>query len=486
MTSESTAPSEAQPSVITIPGKVGPEGLTEAQQGQVQLFAKAVRKLVPQLENELSLLEAVLKKGVVESEPTNAPIAAGTKGLPFNYDAAVRMKLHNVHHSTCVDAKKNALVGLGHADGSKADEVLNPICTVTWPVLKMKCAEDFANVGTCYIECVRDEGETIVGLHHLPAADVRVVVEQDLVNFHYEIRGGKVENLGTGTLATVMAPFGQLKEFKARHGSKVGNRKISEVIAIMDPSSASRYYGVPSWLAAVADMELNQAVRQHQFDFHVNRGVPEFLLFLTGGRVDTKTWNAIVDAMQAYVGVGNSHKSSAFNIIGEDIEVQLEKLEANDVIKGDFYTKMTEALATTIVSAHRVPPILAGILIPGKMGAANELPNAIMAFQTLVIGPWHTIWTSILGATLGGKLNGGLGLTQKDFEFKSIVDAMADGLQKLNPQKGVAGDGAANAVSGMRETLPEAAASGRNTNDGLKKASRAQKITALLSALLDE
>jgi hypothetical protein len=483
MSDSTSATSPSEPTIISIPRTIGPEGPTEEQQGQIQTFARRIRKLVPGLDKELSLLEEVLRKGVVESEPTNAPTAAGTKGLPFNYDAAVRMKLHNVHHSTCVDAKKNALVGLGHVDGSKADEVLDPICTVTWAVLRHKLAEDFANVEICYIEVVRDPSDKIVGLHHLPAGDVRYVVEQDLKNHYYEIRGGKVESLASATNSTVMAPFGKLKEFKARH--KITSRSISEVIAIMNPSSASRYYAVPSWLAAVADMELNQAARQHLFDFHVNRGVPEFLLFLTGGRVDTKTWGAIVDAMQAYVGVGNSHKSSAFNITGEGIQVNLQQLQSNDVIKGDFYTKMTEALATTIVSAHRVPPILAGILIPGKMGAANELPNAIMAFQTLVIGPWHTIWTSILGATLGGKFNGGLGLTAKDFEFKSIVDAMADGLQKLNPQKGAA-DGAANTVSGMRETLPEAAANGRDTNDGLKKRSRAARITALLTELLGD
>lgn len=468
---------------ITVPGK-GASELTDAQQAQVQVFAREVRKLMPDVDTTLSLMGALLKKGVIESEPSNAPVAPGTKGTPFNYDAAVRMKLHNVHHSTCVDTKKNSLVGLGHV-GEKADEILDPICTVTWSVLKMKLAEDFANVGICYIEVVRggpQDNAPIIGLHHIPANDVRYVVDQDLINHYYEIRGGKVEQIGTAMTATIMAPFGQLADFRRRKGIPA-TAKISEIIAIMDPSSGSRYYAVPAWLAAVADMELNQAVRQHQFDFHVNRGVPEFLLFLSGGRVDTKTWNSIVDAMQAYVGVGNSHKSSAFNITGEDITIDLKELQSNDVIKGDFYTKMTEALATTIVSAHRVPPILAGILIPGKMGAANELPNAIMAFQTLVIGPWQTIWQSILGATLGGKFNGGLGLTAKDFEFKSIVDAMAEGLAKLAP-KGP--EGAANTVSGMRETLPEAAASGRDVNDGLKKRSKAQRITDLLSLLLAE
>lgn len=475
-----------EPTVLSLPRTVGEGGPTESQEAQIQTFARVMRKLVPAMEKDLSLLECVLKKGVIEAEPTNAPTAAGPKGLPFNFDAAVRMKMHNVHHSTCVDTKKNSLVGLGHVT-DKADEILDPLCTTTWAVLRTKCAEDYANVANCYIEVVRDgdgPNAQIIGLHHVPANDVRFVVEQNLTDHYYEIRGGKIESLNSVTNSTVMAPFGQLATFKRRN--KIApDRKISEIIHIFEPSSGSRWYGVPSWLAAVADMELNQAVRQHQFDFHVNRGVPEFLLFLTGGKVDKKTWEAIVAAMQCYVGVGNSHKSSAFNVVGDDIKVDLKELQSNDVIKGDFYTKMTEALATTIVSAHRVPPILAGILIPGKMGAANELPNAIMAFQTLVIGPWHTIWSSILGATLGGKMNGGLGLKPEDFKFKSIVDAMADGLTKLNPQKGVA-DGAANAVSGMRQTLPEAAAEGRDTNDGLKKRSRAERITQLLAELMDE
>ena len=467
---------------ITLPRTIGPDGPTKEQEAQIATFRHVVRKLMPALDKDLTLMESLLlQKGVIESEPTNAPTYAGQKGLPFNYDAAIRLTLHNVHHSACVNTKKMSLVGLGHTT-DKAKKALDPICTLTWPVLLMKCAEDFAILGIYYIEVVRDlASDKIIGLHHVPAVDVRYVVENDLVNYYYEIRGGKIEALAASANTTVMAPFGQLKAFTQRHKGKIGDRSISELICVMDPSSQSRYYAVPSWLASVADMELNQAVRQHVYDFHVNRGVPEFLLFLTGGRVDTKTWDAVVEAMQAYVGVGNSHKSSAFNIMGEDIEVHLEQLESNDVIKGDFYRVMTEALSTTIVSAHRVPPILAGILIPGKMGAANELPNSIMAFQTLVIGPWQTIMTSILGATLGNaKFNGGLGLTEADFEFKSIVDAMAEGLAKLAP-KPAGGDGAANTVSGMRQTLPEAAAEGRNVNDGLKKR---QKIIDFLADLL--
>ncbi len=44
-----------------------------------------------------------------------------------------------------------------------------------------------------------------------------------------------------------------------------------------------------------------QALHQHQFDFHSNRGVPEFLVWLTGGKVDEGSWDNITDAFQAGV-----------------------------------------------------------------------------------------------------------------------------------------------------------------------------------------
>jgi hypothetical protein len=108
-----------------------------------------------------------------------------------------------------------------------------------------------------------------------------------------------------------------------------------------------------------------------------------------------------------------------------------------------------------------VPPILAGILIPGKLGATNETPNAILAFQALVIGPAQETLESILDMTLGNsKLNGQLGLKPGDFKFKTIVDEIAEQMEKINPM---------DTLASSREQLPEQAKEGRDLKEGLKK-----------------
>src|SRR5690606_35068009 len=139
-----------------------------------------------------------------------------------------------------------------------------------------------------------------------------------------------------------------------------------------------------------------------------------FMLFFLGQQVENENWKKITSVLQQSVGVGNSHRSVVVNMPewqGEGKEILLHKL-AMETGKDDDFGEKSEQLALAIVSAHRVPPLLAGIQIPAKLGATNELPNAIMAFQLLVVGPYQRVFEQTLGKTLGEE---GLGLSREDF-----------------------------------------------------------------------
>ncbi len=432
---------------------------------------------------------------------------AGEKELPFDFFAAARFKVHNVHHSACIRAKTRALVGLGHVLAedlkpgpktefdemgmpmpkpkrtislpSKVSEILDPLCRFSWQHTLNQLAEDFWQVGNCYLEVVRDEGGQITGLHWQPATDVRIVVEDNFgANYHYLVRGrvgGDVR----------MAAYGDLDDFRIRKPLAVGvipvaegeQRRVSEMIHIAEPTTLDRWYGIPQWLASSALVELVQALHQHQFDFHINRGVPEFLMLMLGAKADKKTWEAITKTFDGYVGLGNQHKASVFNIPDPDIKVQIEKLAMDGIQNGTFFRDMSETLSTTIVSAHGVPPSLAGILIPGKMGATNESTNAIMVFQTLEIGPAQEHFETMLGSRLGNAAkNGGLGLARSDFELRTIIEEMAEAMQELKP---------ADTLARMKPQLPQAAAEGRDLDRGVKK-STLDLAEALERALIEK
>ncbi len=447
-------------------------------------------------------------------------VTLGRKFQPFNMRGMSEFQSSNPHHGTCIQTKKTAIVGLGFRSNdptdvigtggtilnsqlqqtlltqnkytpqtdpatgapdpaaldpqameqmirkkqalTKADKVLNPLCTHTFYDVLLLAAEDFVQVGNGYIEVVRlKNGGKIVGIHHIPAADVFIYLENYRYNMHYEVLGDE----GVGG-SRHFPKWGDTESFLKRLGGSAmpwfgisvedmaGLETISEVIHFKNPSSRSRWYGFPDWLSCVSKIELGQCLDQFKYDFFLNRGVPEFIFLLTGAKLQKTDWDIIDATLKANIGLGNSHKSCALNLPNKDIKAELFKL-ALDAGEGLDYVTMSDSLAMAVVTAHRVPPLLAGIQIPGKLGANNELPNALMAFQVLVVGPMQRSFQQTLAMTFGDKAtNAGLGLVPEDFLFRTITEEIDVGT--LDTQ------------SRMRQTVPEAKAQGRDLKDGVK------------------
>ena len=427
---------------------------------QVKSFRRSTARLFPDniKHSDADLLGgylgAIMKQEDLPTDKTSKQkTTTGVKRHPFNFRSMIAFQVHNVHHSACIDAKTKATVGLGH-ESDKVKKALDPLCPVSWSVSRLAGNEDFWSVGNWWMEVVWNAQRTeILGLHPVAAASVhRYVDSAETKEYHWIVSTPEGEQH--------YAAWGDLLNFKARRGDRL-SIPDAELIHIPDPSSASKYYGAPNHLAAIASIELVQALMQYQFDFFVNRGVPEFMLFIMGGKVDDPDWKRIEDALDAQIGSGKSHKTIAVNLPDLDLTVQLEKLAMEGTQDGSYFADMMETLSLNIVSAHRVPPSLAGIMIPGKMGAANETSNAIMLFQSLVIGSAHETIEGVFDATLGDpKRNGQLDLKPGDFAFKTIVDEIAEQMKKLAP---------ADTMGRMKDELGDAASEGRNIEDGLQK-----------------
>lgn len=424
-----------------------------------------------------------LSEFLTKSENRNTSSQDAVKGerpYPFNITAVIKFRTADPHHSTCLETLASALVGMGHMTDylrdrrqakilgteppvpggedeiSKVDTLLNPLCKSTWQETQNQLAADFADTANAYLEVVRSPSGEIVGLHHIPAKDCRVVIENKNHDQHFIVRG-----MGT-TSSKVFACFGDKENFIKRasrdniilsQGQQVDPSSVSEVIHIRKPSSKDKYYGFPAWLSCVPCIELVQMIMQHNHDFFLNRGVPEFMALFLGEKLDDKTWKKIEESMLAQIGRGNSRKSIALNIpAGENFRVQIEKL-AMEGKSEDTFSDRADSLASSIVTAHRVPPLLAGIQIAGKLGATNELPNALQAYQALVIGPLQLLWQQTWGKTLGGD-QGIPGLSVSDFEYRKITEEIDIGKM--------------DTVARMRQSPAQAEAEGRDLNDGPK------------------
>ncbi len=384
------------------------------------------------------MLFTVLKKATkMASEDaaagdTNAGVGVGLKRPLINKLMARELRDFNATHAICIDAKVSSTVGLGHRK-QEIHKVLDPLTRFSWQDTLDALAEDYFETGECYLEAVFADGEDptkITGLHHVESAQIEVEVEEEgnSNDFHYIVEG---ETGGAETI--VMAKWGDLADLKMRYGqgepaeakdsidgidNTSGNDTLqtdhggsalqgtianSEIIHIRQSTNRSRYYGYPDYMSAVPSIELVQCMTQHEFDFYFNRGVPEFMLFLIGKNVGG-CWKDIESVIKAGQGPGNSHKTAGVHIPGspEENVIQIEKLAMEDAGNSGFSEK-SGTLDMRIATAHGMPPQLANIALPGKIGGANEGPNAMLTFQMRKLGQAQKNFSRMFSCTLGGE-----------------------------------------------------------------------------------
>lgn len=458
--------------------------MSESQSGGLQ--AKSYTILSKSLTGENSWL-ANLKKAP-SLEPDQRSNQGGLLGRVehlIDHDTVSEMKDQNAHHSAALEAKTNATVGLGHRS-EKIAPALNEMCAISWQDTVDAVVADMFEYANGYIEVVRNDEGVLRGLYHLPARDVFVHLEESRNVFHYEIQDKNDFSLTTGLNGLRFARFGERDDFITRRNIAEEKRPfISEVIHIpRNRGKRSPYYGYPDWAAATPPMELDHCVTQYAFDFFLNGGMPEAIYNIMGQKLSPEDWADIQKVFQEHVGLGNRRKVMLLNLGNQDMTAQLDKLTLDGQTTGDNQP-MVDAQALKILSAHRTPPILAGVTQPGKMGANNEVTNAMMLFQLLLVGPAQKQISQILGCTLGGD-EGVEGLTEDDFLGVGTGDPEDDPTKAPDPTTGMPATrpkdhkgngfntildeldlGKAETVGKMRMSMAESQSRGRDLSQGV-------------------
>jgi len=399
---------------------------------------------------------------------------------PVDYIKVKTLKDISAHHSSCIQAKLNATVGLGFISESKepqkkvedpnaspeevaqavqslltgenyveseVDTKLNPLTLHGFQNELFAWVEDFLDTGTAYLEVVRDDSGKIVGINWLPVEDLYVYLVQDDKTgrgfIFYRYIGSSVGTM-TG-FDRYFSLFGKrnkdLVEKLFHGGTGATLSRVSEVIPLQRPTNRSKYYGYPDWLSAAPVIDLLRRAMQYKSDWFTNRGVLDYILHFAGG-MDDPEWQKIVRFIQQTVGAGKNFKSLAFKSRAEATST-LHKLAGENGKEDQFY-KDLETFSQFIVSAHRVPPVLANILIPGKLGASNETIQALVAFQLLSAGPSQKNIERTLARTLGGD-DGIDGLKAESFRLVPITSQFnITGMESVGSSRSEAMDGDKN------------------------------------------
>jgi len=391
---------------------------SEDEASPTMKIIKSSRESINIYGGELSLLSKATKQKLPKTKSSNQGNTVGIRPHLMDKMMARTLREFNPTHGTCLDSKRGSTVGLGLRDQS-VHEVLDPLCKFSFQDLLDAVADDYWETGEGFIEVVWDEKRTeIQALNHVESAQTYVEVEEEdnSQDFHYLVSSET-------RMQVMMAAFDDLLDLRKRYGMTgsgdmrrgtatrrstprrwgTGNTLVpSELIHIRQATNKSRWYGFPDYLSATPSIELAQCMTQHEFDFYFNRAVPEFILFVLGKAVTTKSWEQIEQTIKANQGLTNSHKTAAIHIPGsaDETKVQLEKLAMEETGENGFSDK-SAAIAMAIATAHGIPPILANILLPGKIGAANETPNALLLYQKRKLGQAQRNFSAMLAKSLG-------------------------------------------------------------------------------------
>lgn len=371
---------------------------------------------------EGGLLRAVLIKG--QSDPANGtsnrePFKHGRVQHPMDFNLLISLKGTNVHHCRCIKSKRNATVGFGF----KAEEVetlLDPLTNDGIQSVLNAVAEDYYDTGNGYIEVVK-RGGRVTGLHHLPAHSVYVYIEGqdkkgDPLEWHYEIEGTVEAGLfGTG-VKKHFARWGEQQrvfEWIENKAGKAGvasggqeNRdKVSEVIHFKNPNNKTRWYGLPDWTAALPKIEIVQVADQFNYDFFQNWGSIAQIVAVTGESVDDDDWEELEKHFQKTVASGQGFKSLLINLPGKDVKIERIELGKNQ-FEGSFL-EYERNQVIDILSAHSVPPMVAGVQPSAKLFFAkrDEVRDTVRLFQALEVGPHQKVFRKCLELTLGTVYN---------------------------------------------------------------------------------
>lgn len=357
---------------------------------------------------------------------------------PFSFPGATLFRQFNAHHGACLDILPTLTLGAGFHSGFKIEDALDPLCGSGSFLDELVSAIDNRyELGQGYLEIVRedpsDSRSEIQGVHWLQAEKMfrleapamedgrrkmhlRGFAESPETAFASTLSAGSLSTIPT-SVGPIHAPFGFAKEFIREHDLDAEHvSQMSEVIDFRVRCTRNTAYGIPRWLSATTGLELMQAGIQHEFDYFYNRGMPHWLLFLNGAKISNEVWLKMLAEMQQHVGEGNSFKGAMFNIEEEGLKPEMFQLGSSETTKSR-YVENSDEMAMHVVTAHGVPPKLASVVLPGRIGATNEMVMEIWAFQVTRLFHEQRHISKVLARTLGNPDCGGrqLGLSKEDF-----------------------------------------------------------------------
>jgi PBSX family phage portal protein len=215
-------------------------------------------------------------------------------------------------------------------------------------------ALDFLQMGNGYLEEIDNLAGRPLGFRHSLAAWTRMGVEP-------------------GTAFFVQGPIGVEHEFRK-----------DKLHQLQQPDVLQEIYGVPEWLAALQDGLLNENATLFRRRYYLNGAHAGFVFYLNEPLADQETKDKLTEQLKNAKGRGNFKNLFLHIPGGKKDGVQIVPL--SEVAAKDEFQNIKNISRDSLLSAHRTPPQLLGI-IPQNNGGFGDVGRAMDVFFPNEIQP---------------------------------------------------------------------------------------------------
>ena len=157
-----------------------------------------------------------------------------------------------------------------------------------------------------------------------------------------------------------------------------------EVCHLRAPDVNQEIYGVPDYLAALQSALLNESATLFRRRFYNNGAHAGFILYSTDPQLTEQAQDAITMQLQAVKGNGNFRNLfvHAPNGKGDGLKV----IPFNEVAAKDDFLSVKDVSRDDVLAAHRMPPVLLGI-VPKSAGGLGDIAKAADVYHLTEVEP---------------------------------------------------------------------------------------------------
>ena len=150
-----------------------------------------------------------------------------------------------------------------------------------------------------------------------------------------------------------------------------------QVFHLIEPDINQELYGLPEYLSALNSAWLNEAATLFRRKYYQNGAHAGYILYMTDAAQSSSDIERMRQAMRDTKGIGNFRNLFMYAPNGKPDGIKI--LPLSEVATRDDFFNIKKASRDDLLSAHRVPPQMMGIL-PENSGGFGDVEKAAKVF----------------------------------------------------------------------------------------------------------